>query len=244
MHSPKMIIACWLVFTAGLSAQTPDLRGIWRAEGMTHVNLETPRGVIVDPPNGKIPYRPEAAAQVRRNFANRASADPETKCFQPGVPRANYLPYPFQILQNQRAVYIVYERVHAYRILYLDGSPHNEGLGYAMGDSRAHWEGDTLVVDVLSFSDQTWFDAAGHHHSDALHVVERFTRTGPETIRYEATIEDSKLFTQPWTIRLILRRQPGAELLEDECVEDANGVRRHVQPFKFKSSSPNPSITK
>ena len=129
-------------------------------------------------------------------------------------------------------MYIVYERAHAYRILYLNGSPHNDGLPFAMGDSRAQWEGSTLVVDVASFSDLTWLDAAGHHHSDQLHVVERYTRTSPDTIAYEATIEDPKIFTAPWKIRLTLRRQPNAELVEDECEVDSTGARHHVPPFK------------
>jgi hypothetical protein len=101
-----------------------------------------------------------------------------------------------------------------------------------MGDSRAHWEASTLVADVASFSDQTWLDAAGHYHSDQLHVVERYNRTSPETIAYEATIEDPKVFIAPWKFRLTLRRQPGAELTEDECEVDSNGARHHVAPFK------------
>ena len=170
--------------------------------------------------------------RVAENFAKRASADPDARCFQPGVPRAAVMPYPFQILQNSRAVYLVYERAHSYRILYLDGKPHNEGLPFTMGDSRAHWEGSTLVVDVASFSDQTWLDAAGHHHSEDLHVVERYTRTNPDTISYEAAIEDPAVFASPWKFRLTLRRQAGAELMEDECEVDSNGGRRHVAPFK------------
>jgi hypothetical protein len=212
-------------------AQPGDLRGIWKAEGKAGDNLETAR-VIFDPPSGKIPYRSEARTQVAKNFAQRATADPDARCFQPGVPRGTLMPYPFQILQNDRAVYIIYERVHAYRILYLDGSRHNDGLAFAMGDSRAHWEGQTLVVDVISFSDKTWLDAAGNYHSDAMHVVERYTRSSPETIAYEATIEDPMVFTMPWKIRLTLRRQPGAELLEDECEVDTKGMRHHVPPFK------------
>lgn len=224
-------LLCLLASGAILNAETGDLRGIWKADGQTYLNLETP-GVIFDPPSGKIPYRPAAQARVTENFAKRASADPDARCFQPGVPRATVLPYRLQILQNARAVYIVYERAHSYRILYLDGKPHNDGLPYAMGDSRAHWEGSTLVADVASFSDQTWLDAAGHYHSDQLHVTERYTRTSPETIAYEATIEDPKVFTTPWKLRLTLRRQPGAELTEDECEVDSNGARHHVAPFK------------
>ncbi|PWU08499.1 MAG: hypothetical protein C5B51_07780 [Terriglobia bacterium] len=227
----RIRLLCLLASGAVLHAATGDLRGVWKADGKAYLNLET-AGVIVDPPSGKIPYRPEARIRVAENFAKRASADPDARCFQPGVPRATGLPYRLQILENARAVYIVYERAHSYRILYLDGRPHNDGLPYTMGDSRAHWEGSTLVADVASFSDQTWLDGAGHYHSDQLHVVERYTRTSPETIAYEATIEDPTVFTAPWKLRVTLRRQPGAELTEDECEVDSNGARHHVAPSK------------
>jgi len=224
-------LSCFLFGAALAHAQSGDLRGLWKAEGKAYLNLET-AGVIFDPPSAKIPYRPEARSHVAANFAARATADPDTRCFQPGVPRAALMPYTFQILQNDRAVYIVYERARAYRILYLNGTPHNEGLPYAMGDSRAHWEGSTLVTDIVSFSDQTWLDAAGHHHSEEMHVVERYTRKSPDTIAYEATIEDPKVFTMPWKFRMTLRRQTGAELNEDECEVDSNGARHHVAPVK------------
>jgi hypothetical protein len=188
------------------------------AENNADASLELSH-VIVDPPDGKIPYRPEAAAQQKQNFANRATADPEKRCFQPGVPRAAYLQSPFQIFQNDRAVYIVYQDVHSYRIIYLDGRPHNDGLPYAMGDSRGHWEGNTLVADATSFSDE-------------LHVVERYTRLNPDTLMYEATIEDPKVFTRPWKIRMPLRLQKGTQILEDECEEGDNGRRHHVTLFK------------
>ena len=166
----------------------------------------------------------------KQNFAHRATADPETRCFQPGVPRAAYLSTPFQIFQNEAGVYMVYQDVHAYRIVYLDGSPHNQGLPYAMGDSRGHWEGATLVADVTSFSDATWLDGAGNYHSDELHVVERYTRMNHDTLLYEATIQDPKVFSRSWKIRMPLRLQtkPGVQILEDECVEDDRGVRHHV----------------
>ncbi len=208
-----------------------DLRGIWMAENKVDANLEHAH-VIVDPADGRIPYRPEAAAQQKQNFANRATADPEKRCFQPGMPRAAYLRSPFQIFQNDRAVYVVYQDVHAYRVIYLDGSPHNEGLGYAMGDSRGHWESNSLVADVTSFSDSTWLDAAGNYHSDELHVVERYTRVNPETLMNDATIEDPKVFTRPWKIRMPLRLQKGIQILEDECEEGENGRRHHVTVFK------------
>ena len=223
-------LAVALVAISAALAQQPRLSGVWKAEGSAYRNLDG-SGAVTDPADGKLPYRADALARVRKNFATRATADPETKCFQPGVPRAALLPYPFQIVQNGRAVYIVYERVHSYRVLYLDGSKHNDGLGFAMGDSRAHWEGATLVADVASFSGATWFDAAGHHHGEALHVIERYTLTGPDTIAYEARVEDPDVFERPWTMRVTLRRQPNLELLEDECVEDARGGRHHVSPF-------------
>jgi hypothetical protein len=215
-----------VLFAAGI-ARAADLRGVWMAENHADASLERAH-VIVDPPDGKIPYRPEALATQKQNFANRATADPQTKCFQPGVPRAAYVGSPFQIFQNDRAVYIVYQDVHAYRIIYLNGSPHNEGLPYAMGDSRGRWDGDTLVADVTAFSDVTWLDAAGDHHSDELHVVERYTRTSPDTLTYEATIEDPKVFTRPWKIRMPLRLQKGVQISEDECEEGENGRRHHV----------------
>ncbi len=224
-----MKLALFLLTAASLCAQPGDLRGIWKADSKAYLNLETP-GVIVDPPSGRLPYKTEIRARIAENLARRAQADPDARCFQPGVPRATILPSRFQILQNDRAVYIAYERAHSYRILYLDGSPHNEGLPYAMGDSRAHWDGKTLVADVVSFSDQTWLDAAGHPHSEDMHVVERYTRTGPDTIAYEATIEDPKMFTRPWKFRVTLRLQKGAELAEDECEVDSTGARHHVPP--------------
>ena len=231
---PAFVLA--LLLAAGSGRGWPqsaraDLHGIWMAENKADANLERAH-VIVDPSDGKIPYRPEAAAQRKQNFANRATADPEKRCFQPGVPRAAYVPSPFQIFQNDRAVYIVFQDAHSYRIIYLNGSPHNEGLGYAMGDSRGHWDGDTLVADVSSFSDSTWLDAAGDYHSDELHVVERYTRTNPGTLMYEAVIDDPKVFTRPWKIRVPLRLQKGIQILEDECEEGENGRRRHVPVFK------------
>jgi hypothetical protein len=216
--------------SAGPQSAGTDLRGIWMAENNADASLERAH-VIVDPPDGKIPYQPGAIATQKQNFANRATADPEARCFQPGVPRAAYLRSPFQIFQNERAVYIVYQDAHAYRIVYLNGSPHNDGLPFAMGDSRGHWEGNTLVADVTSFSDATWLDAAGNYHSDELHVVERYTRVNHDTVLYEATIEDPKVFTRPWKIRMPLHRQKGIQILEDECEEGENGRRHHVDRF-------------
>ena len=211
-----------------------DLRGIWQAKTNAYGNLEAEKGVIVDPVNGKIPYRPETRSTVDRNFQTRATTDPLLVCFQPGVPRATLLPEPFQIFQSQDRVVIVYQHVHAYRVIFTDGRPHyDDGIEFYMGDSRGRWEGNTLVVDATNFKSGNWLDAAGHFLSNKLHVVERYTRSAPNSMRYEATIEDSEVFQRPWTMRveLALHSEPNFQLIEHECERDAQGVYRHPPQF-------------
>ena len=204
----------------------PDLQGIWQAVNTAAWNIQdhpARRGVpagqgVVE--GNEIPYQPWAAAQQRDNFENRLSADPESQCHMPGVPRITYMPYPFQILQFPDRVLILYEYIHVTRTIYTDGSPHPDGhIDFWMGDSRGRWEGDTLVVDVIHFNDQTWFDRAGNFHSEALHVVERYTPAGPDHLTYEVTLEDPKVFTRPWTMRMPLyrRKEADVQLLEYEC---------------------------
>ena len=223
--------------------KTPDLRGIWEARGTAYLNIEghpggngvaASKSIIVDPASGKIPYKPEALAKRDENFKNRATADPENKCAEPGVPRATYLPKPFQIVQSPGNFAIVYEDNHSFQIVYPDSKPHFEGIDWWMGDSRGHWDGKTYVVDVTTLNDLAWFDAAGNHHSDNMHVVERFTRTGPDTMQFEARIEDPDTFTQPWTIRTTLYRvtKAGARIDEDECLDDVEAQTfHHVSPY-------------
>jgi hypothetical protein len=206
-----------------------DLQGIWQIQNTSaaydlephtaSTGIPAGPGVIVDPPDGKIPYQPSALAKKMENFKNRATDDPVSKCYMPGIPRLTYLPYPLQIFQTPRFVIIASEYIHNIRTIYLDGSPHLDGVDFYNGDSRGHWDGDSLVVDVAGFNDQTWFDRVGNYHSDALHVVERYTRTGPETITYEATVEDPKVFTKPWKISmpLYLHKEKNFRLLEYEC---------------------------
>jgi hypothetical protein len=176
-------------------------------------------GVVV---GEEIPYQPWAAAKQQENFANRLELDPEGKCFLPGVPRATYMPQPFQILQTADYVMIAYQYAGATRTIHMQDpgpAPAESWMGWSVG----RWEGDTLVVDVTSQIEQTWFDRAGNFHSDALHVVERYTPLGDNHLTYEATIEDDKVFTRPWTIRLPLYRrlEDGMQLLEFKCVEFA-----------------------
>jgi hypothetical protein len=136
------------------------------------------------------------------------------------VPRSTYMPFPFQIFQTPDYVTIVYEYARAVRTIYTNGSKHPAGhIDFWMGDSRGRWEGDTLVVDVIHFDEQTWFDRAGNFHSDALHVIERYTLIGPDHINYEVTIEDAKVFTRPWKMSMPLyrRKEPNVRLLEYEA---------------------------
>ena len=148
----------------------------------------------------ELPYTADGLKKKQENAANWMTRDPEVKCYLPGVPRITYMPYPFQIVQQGDRIAILYEYLHAVRYLHMNGNPHPRGpIEWWMGDSRGRWEGNTLVVDVIHFNDLTWFDRAGNFHSNALHVVERYTRTGPDHMLYEATIEDPKVFSRPWT---------------------------------------------
>ena len=204
----------------------PDLQGVWQAlntaawdiqDHSAQTGIPAGQGVVE---GNEIPYQTWALAKRQENFDNRATADPETKCYMPGVPRITYMPFPFQILQFEDHVLILYEYGHVTRTVYLDGTPHPEGhIDFWMGDSRGHWDGDTLVVDVIHFNDQTWFDRAGNFHSNALHVVERYTPAGPHHLTYEVTIEDPEVFTRPWKMSMPLyrRQEPGVQLLEYEC---------------------------
>ena len=217
------------------SGGKPNLSGIWQAVNTANWDLET-HGASAGPPalgafgaippglgvveGDEIPYRPEALAKKKENFAKRWSADPELKCYMPGVPRATYMPYPFQILQGSSSIMITYEFGGAVRTINM-GSPREAQVDSWMGWSNGHWEGDTLVVDVTGFNDQTWFDRAGNYHSDALHVVERYTPAGENVLQYEATIEDPRAFSRPWKISMPLYRrlEKDAQLMEFKCAE-------------------------
>ncbi len=224
----------------------PDLSGIWQALVTANWNLEdhgadagpfpTTLGIWgAQPPGqsivegGEIPYRPEALEKREANFARRlevdpdnlnAVGDPEAKCYLPGVPRATYMPFPFQIIQSTDRVVIAYQFANANRTIPI-GRPTEAPIDFWMGWSNAHWDGDTLVVDVTGFHDLSWFDRAGNHHSSELHVVERYTPISPYHLQYEATIEDPQVFTRPWKISLPLyrRMEENVKLLEFKCVD-------------------------
>jgi hypothetical protein len=213
-----------------------DLNGVWQALGSANWDLEDHSaqagplwqlGAIgAEPPGmsvvegGAIPYTPAALAKKKANFANRRTEDPEAKCFMPGVPRATYLPYPFQIVQSPQGIAMVYEFASANRFINM-GKPQEAASDTWMGTNNGHWEGDTLVVDVTGLNGLAWLDRSGDFASDKVHVIERFTRASPYHINYEATIEDPSVFTKPWKITMPLyrRMEKNAQLLEFKCVE-------------------------
>ena len=226
--------------------KTPDFRGIWQARGTAYLNIEghtaedgvpASASIVVDPPDGKIPYKPEAIARRDENYRARATADPSVNCYQAGVPRATYLATPLQVLQSPGNFAIVYQENHAFRVFHPDTRPHFDNADWWMGDTRYRWEGDTLVADVAALTDQLWLDHAGNYHSTSVHVVERYRLTGRDTLEYEARIEDPAVYARPWTLRTVLQRvtHGGARIVEDECLEDANGVRHHISPSDPKN---------
>jgi hypothetical protein len=212
----------------------PNLNGIWQSVNEANWDIQAHQarpgpaqyGALFSEPAGlgivegnEIPYKPEALAKKKENFANRWTLDPEAKCYMPGVPRATYMPFPFQIIQGTENILIAYPFAAASRIVHMKDVGESPADAW-MGWSRARWEGDTLVVDVKNLIDQTWFDRAGNYHSDALHVVERYTMASADVIQYEATIEDPNVFTRPWKMSMPLYRrlEKNAQLLEFKCV--------------------------
>jgi hypothetical protein len=214
----------------------PNFNGIWQAIGTAHWNLEdhsasaTPiwqLGALYAVPagqsvieGGSIPYTPAALKQRDENMKGWPKSDPEAKCYMPGIPRATYMPYPFQIIQGTEHIAMVSEYKSALRDIYMNSTKKAPADSW-MGWSNGKWEGNSLVITVNGFNDQTWFDRAGNHHSDALVVTERYTLNGENHINYEARMEDKNTFTRPWTIRMPLYRrlEPNVQLLEFKCVE-------------------------
>ena len=199
----------------------PDMNGIWQGPAIVNKDIQAARingkKVITDPPDGKIPYLPAAAAKQKEN--KRAAADPVSKCYMPGTPRLMYMPDPFFIAQTPGFFAILSQFMHEVRGIPIDGSKHLPDIDFWQGDPRGSWDGDTFVIDSTDFNDLSWFDASGNYHSDELHVVERLTRTAATTISYSATITDPKVFSKPWTISmpLTLVTDKNAQILEDEC---------------------------
>jgi hypothetical protein len=204
----------------------PDLSGVWQVLAPAAWDIEphhardgvpASQGIVV---GGGIPYLPEAAKQRRENYEKRQAADTEARCFLPGVPRLMYMPFPFQIVQTPELILTIHEYARATRHIHTDGTKHPHGpIEWWLGDSRGRWEGDTLVVDTVHFTNQTWLDRSGNFHSENLHVVERFTPDGPDHITYHATLEDPTVFARPWEIETVLyrRREKHVQILEYNC---------------------------
>jgi len=236
----------------------PNLNGIWQALNSANWDIQGHAaqpspfpellGALGAVPPGQgvvegneIPYQPWALAKKKENFEkrlapesfadvyNRNGGDPEARCYLPGVPRATYMPFPFQIVQTPKYILIAYEYAVASRTILMDSTEKSPVESW-MGWSRGHWEGETLVVDVSDFNENTWFGRAGNFHSEALHVVERYTPTSPYHLQYEATIEDPKVFTRPWKISMPLYRRmdKNVQIMEFKCVEFA-------EPLMYKS---------
>ncbi|HSC15098.1 MAG TPA: hypothetical protein VLI71_08270 [Gammaproteobacteria bacterium] len=212
----------------------PDLSGVWQALNTAHWNLEphvSDYPVLLElgaqfavPPGpgvvvgGEIPYLPEARAERDRRFDNRLVDDPEGKCYMGGVPRSTYMPYPFQILQSERDVVIYYQFATAFRRIFVDGKD-EAPLDSWMGWSNGRWDGDTFVVEVTGLNGLTWLDRAGNYASGNAKITERYTPLGPNHLRYEATIDDSTVFSRPWAIRMPLYRivDEDFRVLEFKC---------------------------
>ncbi len=228
----------------------PDLNGIWQANNEANYDIQAhmarpamalrpgPYGPVPAPPvlalgavgavpgglgvveGDEIPYKPEALTKKKENQDHWLERDPEIKCYLPGIPRATYMPYPFQIFQSPSALFMAYEYAGAVRNVYLK-DPGPAPIDSWMGQAVGRWEGETLVIENTGFNDSTWFDRSGNFHSDKLKVVERFTRTSPDIISYEATIEDPNVFTKPWKMSMPLyrRAEKNAQLMDFKCVE-------------------------
>jgi hypothetical protein len=214
----------------------PNLNGIWQAMGSAYWDIE-PHPSAAGPmwqlgaayaiqgglgivEGGSIPYTPEARKKKQENFAKRMELDPEMRCYLPGVPRAMYMPYAFQIIQSQKHIMMVFEFAGAVRTIYMAEQTEAPADSW-MGWSNGKWEGETLVIDTRGFNGMAWFDRAGNFSSDALHVVERINARSAETLNYEATIEDASVFTKPWKISMPLYRrlEKNAQLMDFKCVE-------------------------
>lgn len=223
-------------------AGKPNLNGIWQALNTAHWNLEAHSaealddfwqlGAIAAIPAGKsvvvggsIPYLPDALEKRDENRRGWPAADPETRCYMPGIPRATYMPYPFQIVQGEGDIMTFsYTFANANRPVYMNEEDHQIApVDLWMGRSNGSWDGDTLVIEVNSTIDQTWLDRAGNHHSYAMVVTERYTPVSDNILQYQATIEDPLTFSRPWTIEMPLYRDidPNARLFEFNCVEFA-----------------------
>ena len=222
---------------------TPNMNGAWNpATANGSQNIEDYKGdaflnpqvsLIVDPPDGRVPYLPQYANKRQDNWDHYI--DPIGVCWLAGVPRQVYAPRGIAIVQAPNVFAFVGEFAHEYRVIPTDNSPHiGDSIRLYMGDSRGHWEGDTLVVDTTNLTDLTWLSISGHFHSDALHVTERFTLVNADTILYETTLVDPKAYARPWTMAMpLVRFEKGHEVWEEPCIEADHDLPELVREHKI-----------
>ena len=215
----------------------PDLQGAWsqrtignsmsmfsveKTAGHPKTSIPRTAGIITDPPDGVIPYQDWARKKQIDLGENHMIEESDAHCFLGGYPHQMFTPFGLRILQPPGFVVMTWEFMHAYRIIPLDGRPHvDPSVHLWEGDSRGKWDGDTLVIDVTNQVGRTWLDQSANFHSDAIHVVERITPIDSNNLRYEATIEDPKVYTRPWTVSFFYSRilDKNFEHLEFACIE-------------------------
>jgi len=193
----------------GKSDGKPDLNGSWNLPYTPNMAKEI----------GELPFTEAGkAAYAKVNTAY----DPTGFCLFPGVPRINNSPFPMRIVQTADSIVFLYEYMTTYRAVPLGVREHSKNAQPTfLGDSIGWWDGDALVVDTVALNDRTWLDTAGHPHSDALHVTERYRLTDEKHIAYEVTVDDPKIYTRPWTNHRVLDRlKPGDHLMEYSCEEN------------------------
>jgi hypothetical protein len=238
----------------------PDFSGVWQGGSLSFaVGIENAKraGQSAEEATGKPsyvpgqdnspPYQPWAAAKRKEYLDRRGIDDPIGRCLLPGVPRITAMPMPIQISQTPGQLIILYEAFHGFRVIPTDGRKHSDDIDPSyLGDSVAHWEGDTLVVDVTGFNDKTWLAGVGTVHSEELHVTERYTRGRYDMINYDVTMEDPKALTKPWVRHSALYLRPGERLREYECEENNEDILRYEKLLKNqplydgKSKAPQP----
>jgi hypothetical protein len=215
----------------------PNLTGVWQGNstrrgsweeantglgvGGTGRDTSAPANATAQQTGGMAPYQPWAAKKVLESFNKRGVDDPTAFCLPPGLPRLTLTGlFPIQIIHTADQVAFLYEYMNVFRVVPLNGKHNPDAVPTYMGDSAAHWDGDTLVVDVTTFNDKTWLTGTGTFHSDALHITERYTRVDKDQMNYEAMIEDSKVLTMPWTVRSTMMLREGTRVQEYVCAEN------------------------
>jgi hypothetical protein len=212
----------------------PDFQGLWHNDVGIDALRKAGLGDIHSPGTPlPFPYLPVTDKIREYRDLHDPYHDPEAHCHVPGVPRIIEQPssiMPFRIIQDEKYITILFEYVHDVRIIPEDGSAHPKHYWAWDGDSRGHWEGDTFVVDVANFNGRSWLDMDANFVDENEHVVERYTMVDANTIAYAATVEDSTVFTKPWTMHLTLKRNPAKDqIVYYDCHEGERDVDHYTR---------------